>query len=608
MKILQFHFKMNKGYALLMILSVVGGAALIAASTMKRTYTVASLNQRSKQYQSSMYAAEAAAEKVYARFRYDYLTSGHAAISNNLSIYRAMYPTASENPYWGRFQFSDAQGNSNQTYVGSTTNNSYQVFDGTYAGLSGIRSVYRIVSNAKPLTGLHQVGAGVLQDIAVDTIPAFQFAIFYNGQLEFTQCAPLDVRGRVHANGPVCLGAAPGNTLKFWGTVTTTSSILNSNLGGYSSFATPVYAGSPQKTTGVPTLNLPIGTNNAPDSVREIINMPPAGEAANSMMGLERYYNKAAVVIIVSNTSITMTVKDKGSLAGITTNIAFNSASPSAVELTNLAQALPFLSVTNRYYDYRESKWIKPAQIDMGVLKNWLPTNSTILSRYPVGSGAYPNILYVNDNRATTNLHAVRLVNGAIIPTNGASASAATGFTVATPNPLYILGNYNLPNAGHAGTTNTSATFPASLISDAVTMLSPNWTDSSYGNGSTALDSRNAANMTVNAAIVAGVVYSTGTSAGQWSGGVHNLPRLLENWTGDTLTLNTSIVNLYNSARANTQFKNPGVYYWAPNRNFNFDQNFLSMGKLPPGTPSVAVISRLNWSPMPLNSISYNSP
>lgn len=611
MKLFSFKLKRSHGYALLMVMTIVGCAALVAGSTLSRTYTVASLNQRAKQYQTSMYAAEAAVEKVYARFRYDYLTGGDAAITNNLSIYRTNYPLSAENSHWANYQFWNAQGVNNQTYVGMISNKNYQVLDGNYVGLSGWRGTYRVVSNARPLTGLYQVGAGVQQDISVDTIPAFQFAIFFNGQLEFTQCAPLTNRGRVHANGPICLGAPSGspNTLVFNGTVTTTSTILNSNLGGYNSFSAPVYNGTPQNTIGVPTLNLPIGTNNSPAAVREIVNMPPAGEAANSQMGQQRYYDKSAVAILVSNTTVTLTVKDKNSLTGTSTNFNFNSATNGSVaERIILAAVLPFLNLTNTFYDYRESSWVKPTQIDMAVLKDWLPINLLVTNRYLPGSGVQPNIFYVGDFRTVTNLHAVRLKNGAIIPTNSATGGQATGLTIATPNPLYVWGDYNVPNPGHANTTNTTATFPASLVCDAITILSANWTDSGYGNGSASLGSRNATSTTVNAAIIAGSVYSTGTAAGQWSGGVHNLTRLLESWSGNTLTVNGSLVNLYNSVNANHQFQNPGNYYNAPSRNFNFDQNFLNAAKLPPGTPTVSVISRSKWTTVPINTVTYNAP
>ena len=94
----------------------------------------------------------------------------------------------------------------------------------------------------------------------------------------------------------------------------------------------------------------------------------------------------------------------------------------------------------------------------------------------------------------------------------------------------------------------------------------------------------------MNAAILTGVVPSTGSAATQFSGGVHNLPRLLEDWGNGgsvTLTLNTSIVNLFASTRATNQWQTPGNYYYAPTRQFSFDPNFLVYAKLPPGTPLV---------------------
>jgi Tfp pilus assembly protein PilX len=626
-----FWLKKNRGYALIMVLVIVSIAAMVAGSTLRRTYTVSGLNQRSKQYQSAMYAAEAAVERVFARFRYDYINGGLGAVSNNLSIYRTMVPTPAENSHWSNFRFSNAQGVNNQTYVGLTVNSqtNYVVLDGNYAGLKGWRGIYRVISNARPLTGINPASAGVQQEIALDTIPAFQFAIFFNGQLEFTQCAPLTVRGRTHANGPICMGAASGNTLSFSATVTTTSSIVVSNLGGYSGFANPVYNGTPKFTTGVPSLNLPIGTTNTPAAVREIIYPPPAAELVNSAMGQQRFHNKAGIVLLISNNNVTLNVKDMDSLSGISSNYTYSSLSnihwPYFTnvaagsnnlyqERANLAFRLPFLNLTNRFYDYRESKWVMPTQIDMGILKTWLTTNTQVLAKFPAGSGIWPTVMYVADFRSLTNLHAVRLTNGTVIPTNGTSHAAARGFTLATMNPLYVWGHYNLPNSAHQGTDNVSATFPASLISDSITVLSTNWQDSTYGNaangtyGTAGLNNRAAANTTINAAIIAGTVFTTGTGVGNWSGGVHNMTRLLESWSGRTLTLNSSLVMLYNSAIATNQFKNPGTYYNAPNRNFNFNTNYLSEAKLPPKTPTVSVISRATWTIAPVNTVTYNGP
>ena len=84
-------------------------------------------------------------------------------------------------------------------------------------------------------------------------------------------------------------------------------------------------------------------------------------------------------------------------------------------------------------------------------------------------------------------------------------------------------------------------------MSDALTILSPSWQDSK---SSSSYTTRTASDTTVNAAILTGIVPSTGSTSSTFSGGVHNLPRLLEDWNSPstkTLTLNTAIMNLFNS-------------------------------------------------------------
>ena len=52
----------------------------------------------------------------------DAFGNGVAGVSNNLSLYRGYTPGAVENPFFGNFQFSDAQGNVGKTYVSYVTN------------------------------------------------------------------------------------------------------------------------------------------------------------------------------------------------------------------------------------------------------------------------------------------------------------------------------------------------------------------------------------------------------------------------------------------------------------------------------------------------------
>lgn len=170
--------------------------------------------------------------------------------------------------------------------------------------------------------------------------------------------------------------------------------------------------------------------------------------------------------------------------------------------------------------------------------------------------------------------------------------------TLATKNPLYVQGNFNQPDPAKLNTSDTSNTLPASLVSDALTVLSSAWDDSkSHLN----FRGRQATPTTINAAIMTGNVKTTtgATPMSGYSGGVGNLTRLLEDWrhTGrQELTLNGSIVAMFESQIANQQFRWPGYYYYAPKREFNLDQNFSTSGGLPPGTPQVISVVRKKWT------------
>lgn len=174
----------------------------------------------------------------------------------------------------------------------------------------------------------------------------------------------------------------------------------------------------------------------------------------------------------------------------------------------------------------------------------------------------------------------VRVKNGQTLP--------SLGLTVASPNLLYVQGNYNAP-AAHVGTTNTSLTKPAALIGDSVDILSSTWNDANSGSG---LGSRTAGNTTINAALLGGIVPSGG---GHYSGGVENFPRFLENWSGRTLAYNGSMVVMYYSKIARAPWGGSDVYN-PPNRQWTFDLNFMDSTKLPPGTPEVRALIRSEWA------------
>ncbi|XHR29380.1 MAG: hypothetical protein ACFUZC_02220 [Chthoniobacteraceae bacterium] len=206
---------------------------------------------------------------------------------------------------------------------------------------------------------------------------------------------------------------------------------------------------------------------------------------------------------------------------------------------------------------------------------------------------------------------AIKIINGSALPEGG--------LTVVSDNPVYIQGDYNTGSpivngtvstatlsatssstwgATHDSTTvtldqaNANQTYPYSsgvsytnvsgssgtyywqpsaIVSDAVSVLSNNWSDSNSNSG---LSSRVAsAATTVNAAFIAGNVATTSSS---YSGGVENFPRLLEDWGGTRFNYVGSLILMYNSTEATGNFSNAS--YGIPTRRWAYDKNFLTNG------------------------------
>lgn len=323
---------------------------------------------------------------------------------------------------------------------------------------------------------------------------------------------------------------------------------------------------------GVSNLTLPIGTNNSLTAVREVVEIPPAAESATSSMGQQRFYNKADMIVKVTDVSIDVT-------SGRFNNFA---------TLVPFMQATQFIKTNINFYDQRQKKNVKCTQIDVGAFSAWNASNTILRTVLPLKD---VRIIYISDQRSqgsgasATNMPGIRLVNGQTLPTNG--------LTIATAYPLYVLGHYNCPNAAHLGTANTSATAPAALVADAITILSSAFKDNISNNSYT---TRIPAATTVNAAFIAGIVQSSSSTG--YSGGIENFPRFLEDWDSpaQTFTYNGSMVVMFESKYAIQPWGNIGVYYDPPVRNWAFDPNFRYPDKLPPATPTAYVLTRGEWN------------
>jgi len=564
MKTKHFCRQPENGYTLLVVLFFASISLLVLGSALKWSMTNSHLNDRNNQYFNTSAAAEAATEKVLANISRDYQAQGESLVWANVSSYRLMTPTTTENAAWSDFTFSDISGSSNRTYVERLAAASYVPLQSQYQGIYGLASTYRVISNAR-LNGLpYDMNAAVKQEVQLASIPLFQFAIFYSMDLEINPGPNMTVTGRVHGNNNINL--QPQSTLTFLSHVTAAGAIINNkhtNDPSIRPLGSSHVVFQAEHDANTSALTLPVGTNNTPDAVQAIIEIPPSSEDANSPMGKQRFYNKADLVVVVSNNSVTVK-------SGLFNNFA------STVTPGEWSQ---WLTTNVTFTNTREGKTVKTSEIDVNKLRIWSASNSNLWSAL---GGRDVRSLYVADMRTQTSSteSGVRLKNGQTLP--------PLGLTVASPNPLYVQGHYNAP-AFHLGTTNTSSTLPAALVGDSINVLSTAWND---GNSSSALSSRIAADTTVNAAFMGGIVPSNGTS---YSGGVENFPRFLEDWSNRTLAYNGSMVVMYYSKISTNSWGGSGVYS-PPIRQWTFDLNFMDVTKLPPCTPEVRALIRGQWA------------
>jgi hypothetical protein len=120
-------------------------------------------------------------------------------------------------------------------------------------------------------------------------------------------------------------------------------------------------------------------------------------------------------------------------------------------------------------------------------------------------------------------------------------------------------------------------------------VLSTAWSDANSGQP---LNTRIAADTTVNAAFLGGIVP---TGNGYYSGGLENFPRFLEDWSGKTFCYNGAMVVMFNSTIAKAPWGSNSDTYSPPMRMWAFDTNFYVESKLPPSTPQILFVERLAW-------------
>jgi Tfp pilus assembly protein PilX len=484
---------------------------------------------------SAFYASEAGLEKASASIQDQY---------NKTNAPPTQLPAGSEN----------INGNTVTTYVTKDLGAAIQetLVKGALAGLKARVKTYRIESIGTSLVDGGQMRLS--QDFECALIPLFQFAVFYENDLEIAPGPDMNLSGRIHTNGNLWLQA--GGKLNIDSYVTSAGDLLHGRKGAggvsdgdvfikdmdgnyqnmknadgtfLSSTSTNWYDSAVSRWSGrvrdaafgQKKMNLPLSNSGDPHKIIERGSSNP-----------DSYEHKAGFKIIDGD-----------------------AYAPFGGVWSDVTALLPAGTITTKSFeDGREGKTVNATEVDMSLLKS---------SSYFPDNG----VIYASDQRSGT-FNALRLTNG---PDVGKPVS------VYSENPMYVKGDFNSVNKQ-----------PVSLAADAVTFLSNNWDDVLSG----ASKSGRIASQTIcNASVMTG---NTNTTSSDYNGGLENLPRFLEDWTDKRFTWRGSMVNLWNSQHATGDWG--GDYYTPPNRDWAYDTDLDDPAKMPPATPQVRVFMRTGWS------------
>ena len=293
-------------------------------------------------------------------------------------------------------------------------------------------------------------------------------------------------------------------------------------------------------------------------------------------------------------------------------------------------------TVTGGMYDTRRQSGVDLFEIDMGKMRDSLETNdardwgtsaASATDTTYVPSTWWNGIVYVEFPTASGTAGAdgvIASVDGYGLRLYDAKAtgsgatykpgipdpswSSATGTTIATNNVMYVQGCYNADGSSSTGSSTAvddSKEPAASLVADAITLLSPGWLDSEsqrqVTKTSTTYKYAGAASdyLEISAALITGIVPTNKANNGYGSGSVNNLPRFLEMWgtTAQTVRYRGSLVALYESEIAiqpfRTSITSSNYVFSPPNRDWGFNSLF-SDGIYPPGTPNMRSFKRVD--------------
>jgi hypothetical protein len=445
---------------------------------------------------------------------------------------------------------------------------------------------YRYLVSSVALSGWGRAEAILEMHFTSRLIPLFQFAAFYDKDLEILPGPAMTLGGPVHTNGNLFLAA--GTSLEIDGQVTTASELYHGRkndatcAGGTVSvhdltgpLALPACVGGVRDQLLQADVD---GTNPPHLDWQGMIHVGSTAVAVPPPEALDpggQYWDLADVRVILDLTDAAVPIKVYQASGALD---AANTADLAAQCAAAIRQdTAPLLR------NKREGADIQMLDVDVQALMDCIELDvPNLMGGRPLDDATQGGLVWyfgVDDgvNAAAPNNYGVRLSGGATLaPSSG--AVDVRGLTIVTNQALYVQGDFNA-DAG-------AAWRPAAFMADSLNVLSNAWSDATSAGP---LAGRLADDTTIRAAFLAGTD-TTGGAGGEglidtanYNGGLENYPRFHEDWTGDTLTYRGSFVSLDRPRRVDGAWSDQE--YVPPDRDWGYEERFDDAANLPPLTP-----------------------
>lgn len=425
------------------------------------------------------------------------------------------------------------------------------------------------------------------QKVSVKRTTLFRYAVFYKDDLEIMPGPNMSLGGPIHTNKSLFLNA--GSNLYLNSIITAAGYIFRGrkdlNTSGGNVFiknksGTDIALLNSQDAisplAGFNNIDVsdPLkgnGTNNPPSDPIDTWGVDPAwaGYATSTWGGLVQ--DKAMGV--KEKTLPSVNSIDRGGFYEQKAGLKVITKSGGTIEVFDQNNnPIPFSNfpagtfTNSTFYNGRELMTVKTTDIDIAKLTSsgYYPSSGLIYaSREDATKDGNPND---NIPDASRKPYGIRLLNGATLP-------RAT--TLASNNPVYIKGNFNR----HTSLIPALDTWKGcGIIGDAVTLLSNSWSDASNASS----NFKAASNTEINAAIIGGIRNTFAQGATNYSGGLENYPRFLEDWSAKTLKWRGSFIELWQSIFSTGNWTGTGTYYNPPVRDWGYDTRFTDLSNFPP--------------------------